>query len=714
MAIKFGDTLENQNTNYPIVDVVGDNIAGVHIVDDFANDHLIAIPANARRTGSIVIAKDTGKVFIFKGTGDSITGNNDSSNEWGHAAGTNWVPAGSTTLGNPSSGTLTDNSPAISTFTANTTIVDAIDALNETLGNLVPTAPRDWDTFENDLAASVFGVQTTANARLTPKDSSGNNLTHETNNSGASYTAGSGSNTVNWETDTSINAEFSPGSVGTEEDNDLAPTVLTFRLNDESVTLASTTATSATLAANQNSHGGAMTLGVTYGNFPVGGDSAGFYTGIDKVEMDIAATLAAGFNKLTLEDASNNGVTNTIYRAINSDSIDVTGATGVVTDAGDDVYMSGQKFWTRPTYKPSAIAISTIIPSAGLVYGATTNVSNNNFLTFTAGDIFGAFPSKSYTDISGVSSVNDLRLNQSATFSASDFSGEDVTAVAGVNGFKDLNGTSNNNVCRANGKSIHGNDDNVRVIAAGDNYAFWDKANVAQSSSNLYPYEDNLYTDLHSTDDEGERVVDPDAGGTYEDTPSDAVSAYTLWSPQYGNGSSSLSLDAQDAITCINSAGTALECAHELRNFTSGHTFAGSAQNFSNRTSGTAQFVTYRFPINGTSVATVYLKFQGDLDGGGDVFIKIFDGAGDTNLEGANSATGGWMPATANGNSNGNVPVGGCASGTPLSKTVTTLQTVALNAGGARWEDGSDNFIYVRVKLKAGDYVRKIGLCATA
>lgn len=150
-----------------------------------------------------------------------------------------------------------------------------------------------------------------------------------------------------------------------------------------------------------------------------------------------------------------------------------------------------------------------------------------------------------------------------------------------------------------------------------------------------------MYTDLHSSDDEGERVVDPDAGGTYVDTPSDAVSAYTLWSPQYGNNSSSsLSLDAQDAITCINSAGTALECAHELRDFTTGHTFAGSAQDFSGRTQGTAQYVTYRFPINGTSVATVYLKFEGDLDEGGDVFIKMFDGAGNTNLEGANSATG--------------------------------------------------------------------------
>ncbi len=705
MAIKFGDTLENQNASYPIVDVVGDNVAGVHIVDDFANDHLIAIPVNARRVGSIIIAKDTGKVFIYKGA--AVTSDLDSGNGWGHATGTSWIAAGSTTLGSPSSGTLVDNSPAIGTFTASTPIVDAIDALNETLGSLVPTAPTDWNTFENGLAASAFGVQSTANARLTPKDSSGNNLTHTTNNSGASYTAGSGSNTVNWETDTSINAEFSP------TDNNLAPTVLTFRLNDESATLASTSATSATF---NTTYGGTMTLGVTYGNFPTSGDSAGFYTGIDKVEMDVTASLGVGFHKFTIEDASNNGISNTIYRAINTTSINITGAAGVVTDAGDNIYMSGQKFWTRPTYKPSLIGITNVIPSAALVYGASSSTSDNNFLTFTAGDIFGAFPNKSYTDISGVSSVDDLRLNQSATFSGSDFSGEDVTAVAGVNGFKDLNGASNDNVSQASGKSIHGNDNNVRVIATGSNYAFWDKGSVAQSSGNLYPYEDNLYTDLHSTDNEGERVVDPDAiTGTYVDNPSDAVSAYTLWSPQYGNNSSgSLSLDAQDAITCINSAGTSLECAHELRDFTSGHTFAASAQNFSGRTSGTAQYVTYRFPINGTSVATVYLKFQGHLDGGGDVFIKIFDGAGDTNLEGANSSTGGWMAATANGVSNGNVPVGGCASGTPLSKTSTDLQTVALNAGGARWETGSDNFIYVRVKLKAGDYVRKIGLCATA
>ena len=709
MAIKFGDTLENQNTAYPIVDVVGDNVAGIHIIDDFANDHLIAIPANARRTGSIIVAKDTGKAYIFTGTGGDITGDNNSSNEWGHAAGTNWVPAGSTTLGSPSSGNLTDNSPAIASFTADTLIVDAIDQLNETLGNLVPTAPTDWNTFENGLASSVFGVQASANARLTPKDSTGTNITHATNNSGASYTAGSGSNTVNWETDTSINAEFSPNL------NDLAPTVLTFRLNDESVTLADTSATSATLAANQNSYGGAITLGVTYGDFPTTGDSAGFYTGIDKVEMDIAATLSSGFNKLTLEDGSNQGISNTIYRAINSSSINISSSGGAITDAGDNIYMSGQKFWTRPTYKPSILGIATLIPSAGLVYGASSDTSNNTFLTFTAGDIFPAFASKSYTDISSVSSVDDLRLNQSATFSGSDFSS--VTAVTAQKGFKNLSSTSNNNVPRANGKSIHGNHDAVRVPVSGANYAFWDKGNIAQSSTDLYPYEDNLYTDLHSSDDEGERVVDPDAGGTYVDTPSDAVSAYTLWSPQYGNNSSSsLSLDAQDAITCINSAGTALECAHELRDFTTGHTFAGSAQDFSGRTQGTAQYVTYRFPINGTSVATVNLKFEGDLDEGGDVFIKMFDGAGNTNLEGANSATGGWVKATANAtelNSN-SVPIGGCASGTPLSKTSTDSQTVALNAGSTRWEDGSDNFIYVRVKLQDGDYVRKIGLVATA
>ena len=48
MAIKFGDTLENQNTAYPIVDIVGENVAGIFIVDSFIDANLEDIPVASR------------------------------------------------------------------------------------------------------------------------------------------------------------------------------------------------------------------------------------------------------------------------------------------------------------------------------------------------------------------------------------------------------------------------------------------------------------------------------------------------------------------------------------------------------------------------------------------------------------------------------------------------------------------------------------------
>lgn len=701
MAIKFGDTLENQNSDYPIVDVNGNNVAGIHFISTFSNAQLGAVPTAARREGSIVIAQDTQKLYVF-GSSNVADGSG-----WNDTTSASWVEqSGNNTLGSDESftnTTLQDNSPALTDFTTATTITSAIDRLNETLGSLVPAAPTSWDTYENNLTESLFGVQTTNNARLVPLTGAGSVINHNTNNSDGTYTSGSGSNTVKWETDTSINAEINV------QNNNLAQTQLSFGINNETATLASATATSAQVTGAANNYGGQIDLVITTGDYPNSGDSQGFYTGVNKIEMDIAATITSGFHTLFIEDQSGNGVRHTIYRASSSTSASIV-ATGQITDAGDNVYMSGQKYWTRPTYKPSLIQVSDIIPNLGWVYGASSDPTDNDFLTFTAGTVFPAFAAKAYTDIDGITSVDDLKQNQTASFDDTDFSS--VTAVTGISGWRDLGLSTNTDVPRANANSIHGGDtDRVEIAGqSGNDYAFWDKNNIAQSSTALYPYEDNLYTNLHSTDDEGERVKDPDVGGTYVDTPSDAVSAYTLWSPQYGNGSASLSIDEQDAITAMDANGN-LQCAHETRNFTSGYNFAGSAQNFSGRTTGTPQFVTYRFPINGTSVSQITLKFEGDLDGGGDVWVKIFDGSTSDTLAGANSATGGWVAATANGvNNSDSIPVGGCANGTPLSTTSTSLQTVNLNAGGARWENGSDNYIYVRVKMYNGDYVRKIAL----
>jgi hypothetical protein len=47
-------------------------------------------------------------------------------------------------LGTPTTGTLVDNSPAITTWTTGTYITDAVDRLNEVLGKLVPTQPSTF------------------------------------------------------------------------------------------------------------------------------------------------------------------------------------------------------------------------------------------------------------------------------------------------------------------------------------------------------------------------------------------------------------------------------------------------------------------------------------------------------------------------------------------------------------------------------------------
>jgi hypothetical protein len=58
-------------------------------------------------------------------------------------------------LGTPTTGTLIDNSPAITTFTVATKVTDAVDQLNEILGKLVPPQPP---LFPNATPISVTGL----------------------------------------------------------------------------------------------------------------------------------------------------------------------------------------------------------------------------------------------------------------------------------------------------------------------------------------------------------------------------------------------------------------------------------------------------------------------------------------------------------------------------------------------------------------------------
>jgi len=88
MAIKFGDSLENQNANYPIIDLVANHAKGVLYVPTFDNTELGNIPVTKRAQGSVVIVKPTGLAYVWKATG---VGNGDG---WNNIASANWVPLG--------------------------------------------------------------------------------------------------------------------------------------------------------------------------------------------------------------------------------------------------------------------------------------------------------------------------------------------------------------------------------------------------------------------------------------------------------------------------------------------------------------------------------------------------------------------------------------------------------------------------------------------
>lgn len=82
MAIKFGDTLENQNSNYPIVDASGNNVKGVIFHTGLPSE--TEFP-NKRTLGAILVDTVAKVVYTYKGADTTNT-------NWGNAD--NWEEIG--------------------------------------------------------------------------------------------------------------------------------------------------------------------------------------------------------------------------------------------------------------------------------------------------------------------------------------------------------------------------------------------------------------------------------------------------------------------------------------------------------------------------------------------------------------------------------------------------------------------------------------------
>ena len=111
-------------------------------------------------------------------------------------------------LGTPTTGTLTDNNPAITTWVGTTKVTDAVDRLNEVLGKLVPTQPSVFPgTYTLAIASTSSGLRMTDFTQT-------NNTTTGSKQLAAGGTVPAYRRAASYATATTIN-DVGPGDQGT-------------------------------------------------------------------------------------------------------------------------------------------------------------------------------------------------------------------------------------------------------------------------------------------------------------------------------------------------------------------------------------------------------------------------------------------------------------------------------------------------------------------
>jgi hypothetical protein len=691
MAIKFGDSLENQNADYPIVNAFANNVKGIIFN--------AGLPGNAdfpekREIGALLIDTTANNLYVYNGA-DTTDGN------WGNSA--NWEQqSGDNTMGSSglTDGDLDDSggqTPA-ATITAATAVPNAVDAINEILGKIVPAAPRPWSSVYSSVS---FSLSTTPARLVATVSPGGGAQTHDANGNASAPTAG---DSVDWFSSHAISI-----ATAISPTNDLIPTTLTAALSTHSVTLPA----ASSLASSPGTSEGTYTLQLvaTYGDFPTSGNSQGFYSGVTGLGYTITddggtTTLDDGFHKMSITDGVN-ATAGFFYRAADLGAASLNTLSMQLNAAGTISYSSGVPHYTNPTWDIKFKA-ADLVPAGALVYGATSDDTDNDCIVGTAGSMVAAPASQQYSAFTTTSNNTAVEAGLSVT-SLTTISA--VANIVGKYGAFQLNSGSNTGP-NLQAKSIHGDSTAQECALAGSGYhLYFDDAQLTQSSSNLFIIEDNMHTGLSAS--AGIRIQET-TGAPYADTPSGATGTWGTWSRQFCNGGGSFAIDDKDLVA-RGYAANSFRLMWETTNLNSASFVApATPPNFSARSGTDAQFATFKFPCDTLDggASTITLNFQGSLGASGNLWVKIFDGGEAASLNDTNTGTNdhdGWVTATAATTGTGGPSVYGCATGGALT-TATTEQTITLTSGTARWANASDDYIYVRVKLLSGGYVSKLGL----
>ncbi len=182
MAIKFGDKLENQNSDYGIIDATGNHISGLVYVASFTDGNLGNITDDKRKDGTIVVAQDTGNLYVWTGGDASANFATASHADW---AAFEEVPKLTTTLNVQLESGLSfgrfENGDSI---TISGTAKNAIDIIREAVtGYVAPTV---------DIDSSSTSFQFSTSARLNQSHTLTFDVTNNNQNSVAGTAAGDG------------------------------------------------------------------------------------------------------------------------------------------------------------------------------------------------------------------------------------------------------------------------------------------------------------------------------------------------------------------------------------------------------------------------------------------------------------------------------------------------------------------------------------------
>lgn len=636
-------------------------------------------------------------------------------------------------LGSPTTGSLTDNNPAITSWTTSTKVVDAVDRLNEILGKLVPSQPPNYPNSQSLIISSttsyriavVQGSQTT-NGNTGVTVAAGTTIpvlrvsTFSTTAITGSGPGDNGTLTVTRNGSVAVTKIFTVGNTT----QTITATAVGTTLNSPTITisgLSGTLAVGMAFRSGASSAFGGLTTNTTYYISAVSGTSVTLATNPELNSPFSGTSTASG--SLSFSAVSDNGTTtnnnasivitnNASYPAATPgfwESFDAQ-ISGTSVPAGwNTVYASHSAAGATNTATwyydsstpgtPVVTAVSITPVTTSLAYSSTIPHYNNGSvftMTFTCTKLSGDCYPTSDTFVTGVAG-GAFAAPASVTYAQAGISTPLSQNLYVSTGSATVGTTSA--IISGFGASSTG-----PTVQVANSYATGSTAfTTVLGTTILYK---TGYTGTTSVIDETNiifnssvggsttpaafRVENPDAGSA-ADTP-----VFTAGSTAFNSTSSSLLVT--DA-TVVGTGASAESLKHDQTNYSTGYLPVGP--NLSSGRSG-AQYFTFRFVRSGVSKFSITYTTTTGIGG----IWAAMPGTGGTS--GTTSSLNKWLSLAID-----NSLADGCALGGNLNISATGTLTYNISFGTLSSTNATNNEIWVRIKLTSGQSITALYLGAS-